>query len=120
MGVSIGDLITLAKAGYTPAQVKELITLSERTEPVKTEEPQGAAPANDEPKSVSPEPKIEATEKEVKPDESKKEEINYKELYEKTQEDLKKAQALNRGADASANDQGDPTKDILDIFSTYH
>ena len=30
MGVSLQDLITLAKAGYTPGQVKELITLSEK------------------------------------------------------------------------------------------
>ena len=120
MGVSIGDLITLAKAGYTPAQVKELITLSEKVDQPKPEEPQGAAPATDEPKSASPEPVIGAPEKEAQTAAPEKEEINYKELYEKSQEDLKKAQAVNRGADASANNPKDPEKDLLDIFSTYH
>ena len=119
MGVSIGDLITLAKAGYTPAQVKELITLSEKADPAKPEEPQGAAPAPLEPKSVSPEPER-APEKEAQPEEPKKEEINYKELYEKSQEDLKKAQAQNRGADASLNNPADPEKDLLAVFSSYH
>ena len=71
MGVSIGDLITLAKAGYTPGQVKELITLSEKAEPAKPEEPQGAAPAIDEPTSVSPEP-VKVTEKAAQPEDPDK------------------------------------------------
>ena len=119
MGVSITDLITLAKAGYTPGQVKELITLSERAEPVKPEEPQKAAGAISEPKPADSEPKIEVTEKEVQPVEPKKEEINYKELYEKSQEDLKKAQEANRKTDASINQHADPTKHLLDIFASY-
>ena len=118
MGVSIGDLITLAKAGYTPAQVKELITLSEKAELVKPEEPQGAAPANVEPTSASPEPTITTPEKEAKPAEPEKEEINYKELYEKSQEDLKKAQALNRGANAAQN-EADPVTDLKSVISSF-
>lgn len=117
MGVSIGDLITLAKAGYTPAQVKELITLSEKAEQTTPEEQPGATAPNVEATTASPEPK-KAPENAEKPAEPEKEEINYKELYEKSQEDLKKAQAVNRGADASAN-VPDPVEDLKSVISSF-
>ena len=119
MGVSISDLIALAKAGYTPAQVKEIITLSEKEPDPKHEEQPGATAGNVDPTTESPEP-LGATVKEAPDQEPKKEEINYKELYEKSQEDLKKAQAQNRGADASANNPSDPMGDLIGIFSSYH
>lgn len=118
MGVSISDLIALAKAGYTPGQVKELIALSEKEPETKHEEQPGATAPHIEDKAASPEP-LGATEKEVQPQEPEKVEINYKELYEKSQEDLKKAQEANRKTDASINQQADPTKHLLDIFASY-
>lgn len=39
----LGDLVTLAKAGFTPATVKELLTLS-KEDPVKTDEQAAAVP----------------------------------------------------------------------------
>lgn len=117
MGVSIGDLITLAKAGYTPAQVKELITLSEKAEQTIPEEQQAATAPTIEATTVSAEP-VKATENVEKPAEPEKEEINYKELYEKSQEDLKKAQAQNRGADASQNEP-DPVTDLKSVISSF-
>ena len=117
MGVSIGDLITLAKAGYTPAQVKELITLSEKDEQTIPEEQQTATAPTVEATTVSAEP-VKATENVEKPAEPEKEEINYKELYEKSQEDLKKAQAQNRGVDASQNEP-DPVTDLKSVISSF-
>ena len=118
MGVSLTDLIALAKAGYTPGQVKELISLSEKEQQTTPEEQQGAAAATSEPTTASPEPE-KAPENAATPAEPKKEEINYKELYEKSQEDLKKAQEANRKTDASSNQSADPVKDLLNIFAEY-
>ena len=118
MGVSITDLITLAKAGYTPAQVKELITLSEKAETAKPEEQPGATAGTSDPATESPEP-IKATENEEKPEDAKKEEIDYKELFEKAQEDLKKAQEANRNVDASKGEK-DPTENLKTIFASYY
>lgn len=116
MGLNLSDLVSLAKAGYTPANVKELIALSEKSEPVKLEEQQLAAAANVEPTTASAEPK-EATEKKAQPEETKKKEIDYKELYEKSQEDLKKAQAVNRSADNSGKQPEYSFNDLLQTIS---
>lgn len=114
--ISFNDIVSLAKAGYKPADVKELISLSEMAEQSKQEEPQGAAPATDEPKSVSPEP-IEAPEntEPAKPEEA----VDYKKLYEHSQEDLKKAQAANIKKDNSPAQSTDPKKDLLDLVASY-
>lgn len=117
MGVSISDLIALAKAGYTPANVKEILTLSEKAEQPKPEEQQTATAPTVEATTASAEP-IKATENEAPAVEPKKEEIDYKELYEKSQEDLKKAQAQNRGADASQNGT-DPVTDLKSVISSF-
>ena len=115
--ISFNDIVALAKAGYKPGDVKELITLSEMAEQSRQEEPQGAAPAIDEPKSASPEPKgaPENTEP-AKPEGA----VDYKKLYEQSQEDLKKAQAANIKKDSSAADQSkDPVKDLTDLVASY-
>lgn len=116
MGVSLTDLITLAKAGYTPGQVKELIALSEKSEPVNPEEQQLATAANVEPTTASAE-HVEATEKEAEPEKTEEKEIDYKELYEKSQEDLKKAQAVNRSADNSGKQPEYSFNDLLQTIS---
>lgn len=118
MGITITDLIALAKAGYTPGQVKELITLSEREPETTHEEQPGATAPIQEATTASPEP-LGASEKSAQPQETKEIEINYKELYERSQEDLKKAQEANRKTDASVNQQSDPERDLLNIFASY-
>lgn len=116
MGLSLSDLVSLAKAGYTPANVKELIALSEKSEPVKPEEQQSAAAAPIEPTTAGAE-HVEATEKEAEPDKTEEKEIDYKELYEKSQEDLKKAQAVNRSADNSGKQPEYSFNDLLQTIS---
>ena len=117
MGVSLQDLITLAKAGYTPGQVKELITLSEKVMEPVPEEPQAATAPTSEAATESAEPE-KATENAEKAKEPEKEVIDYKALYEKSQEDLKTAQAVNRSMDLSDN-ATDPQSDLQDIFRSY-
>ena len=52
----------------------------------------------------------------AKPEEA----VDYKKLYEQSQEDLKKAQAANIKKDSSAADQGkDPVKDLTDLVASY-
>lgn len=116
MGLNISDIVALAKAGYKPAEVKELIALSEKETQPKPEEQPGAPAAPSEPTTESPEPK-KATENEVKADKPEEKEIDYKELYEKSQQDLKKAQEANRGADNSGKAPEDAMKYLLETIS---
>lgn len=116
MGLNISDIVALAKAGYKPAEVKELIALSEKEMQPKPEEQPGATAAPLKPTTESPEP-VKASENEAKAAEPEKEEIDYKELYEKSQQDLKKAQEANRSADNSGKASEDPMKDLLETLS---
>lgn len=114
--ISFKDVVELAKAGYKPADVKELISLSEMADQSKQEEPQGAAPAEIEPKSVSPEPDRAPENKEPeKPEEA----VDYKKLYEQSQEDLKKAQAANIKKDAAPAQAPDPMANLTDLVSSF-
>lgn len=132
MGVSISDLITLAKAGYTPGQVKELISLSEKSgqepngqdpkgqEPSgqdpKAEEPHAATGANDEPKPASGEPKEAA--KNAQPAKTE-DSVDYKALYEQAKADLDKAQKANISQNAGAKPPEDPEKNLRDLVGSY-
>lgn len=113
MGINLSDIITLAKAGYTPAQVKELITLSEKEPDAKPEEQQAATAPTSEAATESAEPE-KATENAEQHSDPEQKEIDYKALYEKSQEDLKQAQAVNRSTDLSDKTSADPYKDLQD------
>lgn len=91
------DIIALAKAGYKPNEVKELLAMA--TEPEPTLEPDQEPTQEHEPEQ---------------PKEEKSEEVqttidtDYKKLYEESQkaldkanESLKKAQAMNNRKDVS-------------------
>lgn len=116
MGLSIPDIVALAKAGYKPGDVKELITLSEKVSDPKPEEQPAATAEPSNPATESAEPE-KAPENAEKAEEPKKEEIDYKELYEKSQLDLKKAQEANRSADNSGKAPEDTMKALLETIS---
>lgn len=115
MGASIMDYLILAKAGYKKADIDQIITLSKQEEETNPEGQQ-AATANIENKTASAEP-LQASEKEEKP-EPAQEEIDYKSLYEKSQEDLKAAQAANRTIDNSPNLE-DRSAELKSIVASY-
>lgn len=118
--MNIADLITLAKAGYTPAQVKELMQLDNNVtkpepETVQPEEPQGQT-GEDKDNPGSPEPivhTVNAT------DPNKVEDsVDYKALYEQSQAALKKAQEANVSKPAQI--KPDTSEETLkDIFRSY-
>lgn len=116
--MNIADLITLAKAGYTPAQVKELMTLDNTTasEPDKgkPEGPQGQTPDKQE---APPEP-AKASENAAEPMKAEDDGVDYKALYEQSQLALKKAQEANLSKPAQT--QPDTSEDDLkNIFRSY-
>lgn len=118
MGISITDLITLAKAGYTPGQVKELISLSEKAEPEKAEEPKAPAAAPTTPKTADPKPeenKAPENDQQEKPEEI----VDYKALYEKTLEDLKTAQEANRTESQPEDKSTDMEKHLAETFASF-
>ena len=87
--LSIKDVVSLAKAGYKPADVKELIEMSKEPEPEVKPEPEP---------EVKPEP-----EPEVKP-EPEEPEIDYKAKYNELLEANRKA-ALTRDNSGSEPQQ---------------
>ena len=118
MGVSLKDLIDLAKAGYTPANIRELISLSEKAETPKTEEPKEDAPAPNEPKSADPKPE-ENNAPEKDPEDKPKEAVDYKALYEKTAADLKAAQEANRSGSQPEDKSADMEKHLTETIASF-
>lgn len=116
MGVSILDYLVLAKAGYKKADIDSIIALSEKEEGNTPEEQQAATAAPIEPTTESAE-SLSSSEKAEAP-EPEKEVIDYKSLYEKSQADLKAAQAENRSRDSS-QDQPDMFKSLQDSIRSF-
>lgn len=117
MGVSIMDYLLLAKAGYKKADIDKILSQPEKEEETNPEEqPAATAPTLEETTESAELEK--APEKEEKP-EPKKDEIDYKKLYEQSQEDLKSAQAANRAKDNSNAPDADPLAEIRSKIGTY-
>lgn len=117
-GTIIHDFADLARAGFTPEKMKELLTL-EKAEPEKAEEPPAGTGADEKPKPAAEDPKGEP-EKEPK-QEPAGESDNIEALKQKLQEAenaLKAAQEANTRKDVSG-DTEDPEKALKDIFASY-
>ena len=91
------DLVTLAKAGYTPDNVKEILKMSNENEKKEKEEPK------EEPKEKEPETKVYTTEKS---------EPDYKALYESTKNELDKIRVDNTREDMS--NKGESIDDVIE------
>lgn len=111
--MNLSDIIVLAKQGYKPEDIKELIKLSEQ--PAQNPPDQGQSEGANREDVAEDENAAAANEQ--KPDntagEKQSEDINYKELYEKSQADLAKAQKFNTSQTLSQPNQ----KTDEDIFS---
>lgn len=118
MGITLNDIVALAKQGYKPNDIKELISISEKADAEKPEEQQKAAGAIDEPKPADSEAK-EPTENEKPDNAEQKDDVDYKKLYEQSQSDLKKAQEANIKKDSAPAQPEDPNKDLLDLVGSY-
>ena len=116
--LNIKDVVDLAKAGYTPKDVKELIELSKtsessqsETQPAQAAEPiiSQSTPAETEPDNVSS-----AAPKESEPTAT---EPDYKALYEAEKAKVNDLQIKNTQADVSAPQTSE--KDLIDLVRSF-
>ena len=113
--MNLSDIIALAKAGYKPNDIKELIELSKGTQTTGTEEP-----AETEPKEVSqPEPeKVTEEPASTEPGATDIEELRAQ--LAQVRKDLEIAQAKNITHDnSSATENIDPQKVLNDITRKF-
>ena len=115
MGIlGIKDIIDLAKAGYKPADVKELLNIEAQAEEKKSE----PAPAHADTDSGSQppaenEPKEDSNDKEG--DTDKADNVDYKLKYEETLKELQQLQKENTRTDQSKNVE--KPKDLSEILA---
>lgn len=117
--LSLTDLLTFAKAGYTPKDVKELLTM-EVSEAKKSDDgTQEEKPASVEPKpeqkTAEPIPQKVST---TTPEDAKAEVIDYKAKCDELEAKMKKLQEQNTRQDISNETVDDPFKGIDDFIKT--
>lgn len=106
------DVLALAKSGWTPSAVKELMEMEVKEEG-STDQQAKADTKEEGAQSVT------HTESKVEQADEKEDEPDYKALYLKSQEDLKAAQAANRKQDTSDINEKSYEDMLNDIFSSY-
>lgn len=109
--LGIKDLLSFAKAGYSPKDVKELLSMEipEQLNPEEVSqitEQKGAENLAKEPKEDLP----------SQNDSEDAEDIDYKKLYEEEAEKVKQLQTMNTKQDASNKDLEDPQKAVDDFL----
>lgn len=112
--LGIMDLLSFAKAGYSPKDVKELLSMEipeqlNPSEVSKITEQEGAENLAKEPKEDLP-PQL---------DTDNAGDIDYKKLYEEEAEKVKQLQTMNTKEDASNRDLEDPEKAFDDILRAF-
>ena len=114
--IGLKDVISLALKGWSKEDIKELVNIANAASPGKTdEEPQdrtGKEPGPTDP-GESPEP-----EKKTEPD-KQTDAIDYKKLYEQSQNELAAAQAANRSQQIPEPDPEKQMKDLKATFASY-
>ena len=106
--MKLTDIIELAKQGYTPADIKELMSLPE---PEPEKEP---APAEEEQKAPEKDPEQAQSEGAAKDPTGAEDDVDYKKLFEAEQEKTARLQKMITGADMSGSDN---KKTDLDVFA---
>ena len=105
--MTIGDIVALAKAGYKPADVKELIEMT------KEEEKKDIADTSNAANDDSSEPAAEVSPlASAVPDETE-DDTDYKALYEQAKKDLATAQKENANKDISSAEDNQSDADII-------
>ena len=112
--LGIMDLLSFAKAGYSPKDVKELLSMEipEQLNPAEVSqitEQKDAENSAKEPENVLP----------SQNDSEDAEDIDYKKLYEEEAEKVKQLQTMNTKQDASNKDHEDPEKAFDDFLRSF-
>ena len=102
--MKFGDIVALAKQGYTPADIKELMSLSE--------EAQDDTPAEETQKTDLKDDQQDNSEDE-KPEVTKEDDIDYKSMFEEERERNAKLQKMVLHADMSGSDNKESDYDIF-------
>lgn len=112
--LGIMDLLSFAKAGYSPKDVKELLTM----ELPETKTPEVLPEVTDQ---KGAENSAKEPEKDLPPqnDTDNAKDIDYKKLYEEEAEKVKQLQTMNTKQDASNKDPEDPEKAFDDILRSF-
>lgn len=113
--LSISDVVALAKAGYKPMDVKELIELSKTPEPMQPETQPTIEPQNiSQSTEAEPDKPAETSPKESEPP---ADETDYKALYEAEKQKVNDLQIKNTQADIS---QHQPTEaDLVELVKSF-
>lgn len=104
--MKFGDIVALAKQGYTPADIKELMSLSE--------DPKDDTPGEDEQKTDLKDDQHEKSEDE-KPEDIKDDDVDYKAMFEAEQKKNATLQKMVLHADMSGSNNKESD---LDIFAS--
>lgn len=106
--MKLTDIIELAKQGYKPSDIRELLKIETETEPQPQQDPEPEPETQPEPEpETQPEP-----EQETKPEP----EQDYKKLYE---EEKAKRQALARKQEVATDETKSVEDTLLDIAQMY-
>ena len=104
--ISFTDIVELAKAGYKPKDVKELIEMSKEADKEKEIDNPVLKESSDASGAESP----------AAPDAEDK--TDYKKLYEKTQKELNEVQKVNRSKDVSTDEDYISDEDVIKSWIT--
>lgn len=115
--ITIKDIVELAKAGYKPNEVKELIELSKNEENNSTiisGSSDDAGEMDNPPSNIVQDSTPIHSFTELSPaEETEKDDTDYKALYEASQLELKEAQKANIKRDISSEEDNKSDEDIL-------
>ena len=113
--MKFGDIVSLAKQGYTPQDIKDLLSLSDdQGSGAEGEQKDQAGQQTPEADNVDPEPAAQPV-----PEEGK-EDLDYKALFEAEQEKTAKLQKMVLSADMSGSDNKESDADIFaDVMKSF-
>ena len=111
--LNLADLLSFAKAGYSPKDVKELLTM-ELPEPKNPE----VIPEVTEQKDAENLPKESKQDLPSQIDNAVADDIDYKAKYEELEEKMKKLQEQNTRQDISGQKSKDPMQGVDDFLKS--
>lgn len=115
MALSLNDIVALAKAGYKPSDVKEIISMNTDNDTPVENKP--SEPVTEEPTAVT-----ESENVTQQPEETKKEPeevLQYKKQIEELQKKLQDAQQANVKANVKPADVKTDFDECVDIMSSF-
>ena len=109
--MKLTDIIELAKQGYKPADIRELLKIETETEPQPQQDPEP------QPEQSAEDPEPEQSAEDPEPEQSAEDpEPDYKTLYE---EEKAKRQAAARKQEVAKDDTKSVEDTLLDIAKMY-